>query len=159
ADVLPEMTSLPPAERDEFMVQQQSLFHTVTLRPGAAAVLRALRNAGMLLGIASNAQPYTLQEVERALEPERLALSIFNRDLCFWSFEHGFSKPDPHVFRLLTARLRLRGVQPGEALMVGDRIDNDLEPAKAQGWQTWQLTNPSNEGRAGDWPQLGEWIA
>jgi FMN phosphatase YigB (HAD superfamily) len=31
--------------------------------------------------------------------------------------------------------------------MVGDRLDNDIEPAKAHGWQTWQL------GAAGD----GDW--
>ena len=58
---------------------------------------------------------------------------MFDPELRFWSFENGFSKPDPHVFRILTARLEARGISPSETLMVGDRFDNDIEPARAHG--------------------------
>jgi putative hydrolase of the HAD superfamily len=157
-EVLPEVASLPATQQDEFLLQQQAFFHIVTLMPGAAGVLRRLRASGARTGIASNAQPYTLRELERVLAPEGLALTAFPRDLCFWSFEHGFSKPDPHVFRLLTARLRLQGVPPEEVLMVGDRLDNDIVPARAAGWQTWQFAKRPGEGD-GDWEQLGRHIA
>lgn len=160
SEVLPQVASLPAAARDDFLLQQQSLFHTVTLMPGAAAVLRSLNARGISAGVASNAQPYTLRELDAALAGERLGIALFARDLTFWSFEQGFSKPDPHVFRLLTARLKLRGIRPAEALMVGDRMDNDILPAKAAGWQTWHLSKIGRAGEgAGDWEALDEYIA
>lgn len=38
------------------------------------------------------------------------------------SFEHGFQKPDPRMF---TLALDAVGIEPGEALMVGDRASHD----------------------------------
>ena len=115
--------------------------------------------SGVEMGIASNAQPYTLRELEESLQKRRLSLAVFARELCFWSFEHGFSKPDPHVFRLLSARLRTRGVRPDETLMVGDRSDNDIEPAQGQGWQTWKLDSAREGANEGGWDRLREFIA
>jgi FMN phosphatase YigB (HAD superfamily) len=37
--------------------------------------------------------------------------------------------------------------------MVGDRADNDVEPARAHGWQTWHLAAPGTTG-GGDWNEL-----
>jgi FMN phosphatase YigB (HAD superfamily) len=110
------------------------------------------------MGIASNAQPYTLRELEGALLGRGLSLAVFTPELCFWSFEHGFSKPDPHVVRLLSARLRARGVRPDDTLMVGDRMDNDIEPARAQGWQTWKLAVAPQGPSEGDWDGLRRFI-
>ena len=93
--------------------------------------------------------------MQEALAAHGLGLDLFDRDLCFWSFEHGFSKPDPHVFQILTARLAARGIRPAETLMVGDRLDNDIEPAQAHGWQTWQL-GPAADG---DWAALARSVA
>ena len=153
-EALPELATLPPEDRDEFLFQQQTLFRTVRLMRGVAEALQLLRERGVPRGIASNAQPYTLREFESSLAGTGLAMPDFTPELCFWSFEHGFSKPDPHVFRLLTARLQARGVSPGETLMVGDRLDNDIEPARAQGWQAWQLTSLAGGADYGDWEQL-----
>jgi putative hydrolase of the HAD superfamily len=109
-----------------------------------------------LLGIASNAQANTLRELKESLAAHALGIDLFEPDLCFWSFEHGFSKPDPHVFQTLTARLAALGISPRDTLMVGDRLDNDIEPVRACGWQMWQLTaSPAEDGRiSGNWNQL-----
>ena len=157
-EIMPGLKRLPAVERDDFLFQQQSLFHDVRLMRGAADVLRFLRERGVLMGIASNAQPYTRREVDRALADEKLSLAVFTPELCFWSFAHGFSKPDPHVFRLLTARARAHGVQAVEMLMVGDRLDNDIEPARAQGWNTWRLQASSRGETEGDWGELREFL-
>ena len=89
--------------------------------------------------------------------------AVFEPDLCFWSYRHGFSKPDPHVFRILTARLEARGLRPAEILMVGDRLDNDIEPARAHGWLTWRLARAAQTDvpppAAGDWVALRRWLA
>jgi FMN phosphatase YigB (HAD superfamily) len=155
-DVLPELAHLDDGRCDEFLYRHAQLQRTVRLMPGAAEVLDALGRCDTLPGIASNAQPYTLRELDAALAGVKLNRTLFDPELCFWSFASGFSKPDPHVFRLLGARLRGRGIGPEETLMVGDRLDNDIEPARAQGWQTWRLLpGPSaNMADEGDWRQL-----
>ncbi len=53
--------------------------------------------------------------------------------VCLSSTEEGLSKPDPAIFDLALARARCA---PSNAVMVGDRIDNDISPAKQAGWNT-----------------------
>lgn len=153
-EVLPELAAFPDAAQDAFLLRQKALLHTVNLMPGAAEALVWLRQRGVPLGIASNAQPYTQHELTRALAPAGLDLAWFAPDLCFWSFAHGFSKPDPHVFRLLTSRLCARGIEAMDTLMVGDRLDNDIAPARAQRWRTWRLSSMPADAESGDWPAL-----
>jgi FMN phosphatase YigB (HAD superfamily) len=139
-EVIPNLACLPARKLDDFLLNQMQIGRTLRLADGATECLRWLNKTHHLLGIASNSQAYTLRELDAALSGAGLKLSMFDPDLRFWSFEHGFSKPDPHVFRMLTARLEARGISPAETLMVGDRLDNDIEPARAFGWQAWQLT-------------------
>lgn len=153
-EVLPAFARLPAGAREEFVLGHVQTGRTTRLFPGAAEALRQLASAGCVLGLASNAQAYTLRELDDALRSGGLGLDLFERGLCFWSFEHGFSKPDPHAFRILTARLAARGIAPGETLMVGDRLDNDVEPARAQGWQTWHLARANASKPGGDWTAL-----
>ncbi len=153
-EMIPELAALSAAARDDFLFEQAQLCHTVRLSAGVADALRAAHDRGLLLGIASNAQAYTLRELDEALAGTGLSRAIFRPTLCFWSFEHGFSKPDPHVFRLLTARLRALGIKPNETLLVGDRLDHDIEPARAHGWHTWHLQPNADSEEAGDWQSL-----
>ena len=157
AEAIPEMEPLSDAQRDDFLYQHAQLQRTVSLMPGAADVLSGLTAQRKFLGLASNAQPYTLRELEAALATAKLDRSLFRPELCFWSFMHGFSKPDAHVFRMLRARLQVLGVAPQETLMVGDRLDNDIEPARAQGWQTWRLSNDGSpdSSTTGNWRPRG----
>ena len=154
AEVVPELVRLPAAEREDFLFRQMQAGHTTAMTAGTAALLAWLKQRQYRLGIASNAQAYTLRELRNALATHALGLDLFESDLCFWSFEYGFSKPDPHVFRILTARLEARGIRPPETLMIGDRLENDIAPARAQGWRTWQL----GAGGDGDWPALRNWL-
>jgi FMN phosphatase YigB (HAD superfamily) len=132
-EVLPALVQLPAQQLDEFVLGQMQIGRTLRLAAHVADSLGRMKDKGMLLGTASNSQAYTL----------------FDPELRFWSFEHGFSKPDPHVFQILTARLEARGIRPAEILMVGDRLDNDIEPARAHGWRTWHLT-ATDKGNAKD---------
>jgi FMN phosphatase YigB (HAD superfamily) len=155
--ILP-LARLKLQQLEDFLLGQMQIGRTLRLAEGAAECLRALSEHGVLLGIASNAQDYTLHELAAALQGAGLNLSMFDPALRFWSFDHGFSKPDPHVFRLLTARLEARGISPTETLMVGDRLDNDIEPARAFGWQTWQLVSTMQNEASGNWRDLLAWL-
>ncbi len=53
--------------------------------------------------------------------------------LVFASHEAGLSKPDPRIFE---AALSKAACEPSEAVMIGDRLDNDIGPANAAGWKT-----------------------
>jgi|ERR1051325_4355371 FMN phosphatase YigB (HAD superfamily) len=159
AAVLPEFARLAAGAQEEFLFQHIQTGRTTHLHAGAAEALRWLAGNHCALGIASNAQAYSLRELAEGLGSAGLDLSAFERELCFWSYQHGFSKPDPHVFQILLTRLEARGIGPAETLMVGDRLDNDVEPAQAQGFQRWWLSeNPSSTGLAGDWKKLSEWL-
>jgi len=157
-EAVPGLAQLTAPKLDDFLYRQMHVGRTLRLADGAAECLRQWDDQGLLLGIASNAQAYTLRELTTAFEGTGLKLSRFDREVRFWSFENGFSKPDPLVFRILTARLEARGIRPAETLMVGDRLDNDIEPARAQGWQTWQLGSPEQSSPSGDWRELSAWL-
>ncbi len=149
--VLPELMTLAPDVQSEFLFQHSRLRHTLRLMPGAAEALHHLSRSGFLLGLASNCQSYSLRSFDEALAAAGLGRELFAADLCFFSFQHGFSKPDPHVFRLLAARLGIRGIAPGDAMVVGDRLDSDITPAWAQGFQTWHLARQTTQPPGGLW--------
>lgn len=52
------------------------------------------------------------------------------------SAEVGLKKPDPGIFQLA---LDMAGCEPERAVMVGDRIDNDIRPARLLGMKTIRL--------------------
>lgn len=54
-------------------------------------------------------------------------------DLVIASAEEGVSKPDRRIFEMALER---SGCKPNEAVMIGDRIDNDIVPAKLLGMHT-----------------------
>jgi FMN phosphatase YigB (HAD superfamily) len=48
----------------------------------------------------------------------------------------GYAKPDPQLFWHV---IRQAGCRPAEAMMVGDRLDNDILPAQKLGLATAQI--------------------
>ena len=93
------------------------------LRPGIGAVLYQLRQRDLLLGLAANQPARTLADMEAL----GLASLFAHREV---SGIHGFFKPDPRLFLRACEDLR---VEPSECIMVGDRIDNDIAPARMLG--------------------------
>ena len=97
------------------------LFRRDDLYPDAASCLTALRKAGIFVGIAGNQS--------RDLLDSMLGLGL-DADLVTTSEHLGFDKPSPRFFAALLERT---GFRPKDAAYVGDRIDNDVLPAKAVG--------------------------
>ncbi len=99
------------------------------LREGVPELLAELAGRGLKLGLAAN-QP---AEVIARLEAHGIAKHFASTAV---SGTHGYRKPDPRVFLHACEAL---GVEPGECIMVGDRIDCDIAPAKALGMRTVRL--------------------
>ena len=97
--------------------------------PGMHEAIRELYDAGWRLGILANQPP----EVERLLRARRL-WDLF--EVHAVSDVLGYSKPDPRLFE---RAMEKAGVSPSESLMIGDRVDNDVAPAKALGMRTMQI--------------------
>jgi putative hydrolase of the HAD superfamily len=83
--------------------------------------LAALRAAGLRIGLVSN----SARDVREFARHHGLDV-----DAGISSFHHGRTKPHASIFR---AVLDLLGVEPAEAVMVGDTIADDIEGALALG--------------------------
>jgi HAD superfamily hydrolase (TIGR01549 family) len=89
--------------------------------PDALPCLRSLRGAGFKVGVAGN-QP-------EAAETALAALGV-PADFVASSARWGVEKPDPGFFAKVA---EAAGEAPGAIAYVGDRLDNDVLPAKAAG--------------------------
>ena len=95
------------------------------LYPDAKEVLQKLRQK-YKLGIIAN-QDYGTEKrlIDFGIRPYI--------DLVIASAEEGFEKPDLRIFKLAFDRVNCK---PEEAVMVGDRLDNDIIPANKIGMTT-----------------------
>jgi HAD superfamily hydrolase (TIGR01509 family) len=96
------------------------------LREGIAGVIERLHASGLKLGLAAN-QPTRILPV---LDDAGIGRYFSHREV---SGHHGFRKPDVRLFLRACEEL---GVAPEECIMVGDRIDNDIAPARLLGMRT-----------------------
>ena len=92
----------------------------------AAETLEALKERGYYLGIIANQVQGTAQRLDDWGLLKYFAVVAASAEL-------GVAKPDPLIFE---NALELAGCQPCDSVMVGDRLDNDIRPAKALGMQT-----------------------
>ena len=109
--------------------------HEAEPLPGAAEAIAELREDGVAVGLLSNIwRPY-LTSAERHFGglwdehvPERLR---------FFSFRAGTAKPERAIFE---QALHAAGIPAERAMMIGDHLHNDIEPARALGMQTRWVT-------------------
>jgi len=94
------------------------------LYPDALACLRSVRSLGIKVGIVGN-QP-------EGVEAELQAVG-FEADFIASSTGWGVSKPSPEFFDRIIGAATLKGPS---ILYVGDRLDNDVLPARAAGMRT-----------------------
>jgi putative hydrolase of the HAD superfamily len=99
--------------------------------PDARGVLASLSRSGYPLGIVSNAQFFTPLTLEHFLPDWP-----FDNDLVVYSYRHMRAKPDPFLFEELTRGLAARGLEPADALYVGNDMLNDIATAGAAGLKT-----------------------
>ena len=100
--------------------KRNTLRNYFEIRDGIKELLASLMDEGILLGLAANQPETALKNMEQ--------LGILHyfkyREV---SGSINLRKPDP---RLLLHTCKGLGINPSEAIMVGDRIDNDIVPAR-----------------------------
>lgn len=106
-------------ERERF--GHADLFDERDLYPDAQPSIRSLRSAGYRVGIAGN-QPMQAEEVLA-----RIGLQV---DLVASSARWGVAKPNRAFFKKI---IELAGVPAPAIAYVGDRLDNDILPARDAG--------------------------
>jgi putative hydrolase of the HAD superfamily len=93
--------------------------HHFELYDEVPGVLRELAASGLRIGLISNSHR-CLTAFQEHFELEGLVAAAISGP------EHGFMKPNPSIFHAALSRV---GVQPHEALMVGDSLSQDVQGA------------------------------
>ena len=113
------------AEHEAWMPAHQVL-------ASAHALLEALRSRGIKTGVVANSWPEPARLLRRDAETFGLAELL---DAQVYSSEVGVRKPAPEIFLRALAEL---GVDPLDAMFVGDRLDTDVTGAAGVGMTTVQ---------------------
>ncbi|MFI2029853.1 HAD family hydrolase [Streptomyces buecherae] len=119
---------------------QPEHFGEEDLYPDVRSTLRQLRADGLWLGIAGN-QTVRAGEILRQLFADDV-------DLIGTSDDWGASKPDPAFFQRVGEAVPFGAA---EILYVGDRVDNDIAPARLSGMHTALV-------RRGPWATI-QWMS
>lgn len=108
--------------------------------PGSEQVLHALQQAGVRIGLLTNGAASVQRE---KIEASGLGMYF---DAAVVSGEIGSGKPDVRIFHHLLQRL---GVEPREALMVGNSLSRDIVGGKRAGLHTCWLASEGEDEPAG----------
>jgi putative hydrolase of the HAD superfamily len=127
--VAPIRTALAEAEVPEELIEDicalRLRYHRRSLvpRPGAVETLRRLREDGYLVGLIT-----VCSEDIEVLWPETAFAGLFDAEI--FSSRVGLSKPDPRIYLACCEAL---GVEPHEAVFVGDGANDELAGARRVG--------------------------
>jgi HAD superfamily hydrolase (TIGR01509 family) len=130
ADVLRELGVDDP---DAFIDAEHEVWRPAHAVLGSAqALLESLRGRGLKTGLVANSWP----EPARLLRADAAAFGLAPLlDVLVFSEEVGAAKPEPEIFRHALDQL---GVEPVNAMFVGDRLETDVQGAANLGMTTVQ---------------------
>jgi putative hydrolase of the HAD superfamily len=118
--------------------------HCLVPREGAVETLRRLREEGLGVGLITVCS----EDVETAW-PESAFAGLFDAEV--FSSRIGISKPDPRIYLACCEEL---GVEPRDAVFVGDGANDELEGARRVGMQAILI---HKAGQDPLWPDLRTW--
>ena len=120
------------------MTQAWDLAHNFDLFEDALPVIAELRRYDLRIGLVSN----TGRDLHEFVRHHALDV-----DAAISSRAHGWTKPHPTIFRAALERL---GTRPGETVMVGDSVADDIEGARALGMRAFLVD------RDGHYPEVAD---
>jgi HAD superfamily hydrolase (TIGR01509 family) len=127
------LRELGVADADSFVDAEHEVWRPAHEVLGSAqALLDSLRSRGIKTGLVANSWP----DPARLLRADVAAFGLTEQfDVIVFSEEVGFRKPQPEIFLHALAQL---GVEPENAMFVGDRLDTDVQGAAQVGMATVQ---------------------
>ena len=136
---------VPPGLLDEICaIRLEYVRRALKPRPGVVETLRALRERGQLVGLIT----VCTEDVETLWEASELA-GLFHAEI--FSSRVGVSKPDPRIYLACCEAL---GVEPRDAVFVGDGANDELAGARRVGMDAILIHRP---GEGPLWPELEDW--
>jgi putative hydrolase of the HAD superfamily len=130
----------------DFLELRRSFTREMLGRPrtGAVETLRKLRARGLLTGLIT-----VCSEDAVYVWPETPFAGLFDAEV--FSCSCGLRKPDPRIYELACGKL---GIQPGEAMFVGDGANDELAGAERIGMRAILVHRPGEEPA---WPEVHDW--
>jgi putative hydrolase of the HAD superfamily len=127
------LRELGVGEPDHFIDAEHEVWRPAHEALGSAqALLDSLRSRGLKTGLVANSWP----DPARLLRADVAAFGLSEQfDVIVISEEIGFRKPQPEIFLYALGQL---GVDPENAMFVGDRLDSDVQGAAQVGMATVQ---------------------
>ncbi len=113
-------------------------------RPGAVATLRTLRERGLSTGLIT-----VCSEDVETLWPDSEFAGLFDAEV--FSSRLRISKPDPRIYLHCCEQL---GVEPRDAVFVGDGANDELDGARRVGMKAILIHRPGQDPL---WPELLDW--
>jgi putative hydrolase of the HAD superfamily len=130
---------------DEFVGLRRDSTRTLLVpRPGALETLAELRAQGRRVGLIT-----VCSEDVPDVWSETPFVDLF--DATVFSCSVGMRKPDPRIYRLACEEL---GVEPDEAMFVGDGANDELAGAQRVGMQAVLIHRP---GEDPPWDEVRDW--
>ncbi|HEY3267681.1 MAG TPA: HAD family hydrolase [Armatimonadota bacterium] len=134
--VLPDEPAVSDFRRRRWELAAPTYYQYGVPAEGAVEALETLRGR-YRLGIIANQLPEIHAWMDRYDLDRFFEFAAYDCDL-------GFGKPDS---RLFSWALERAGCEPGRAIMVGDRVDNDVAPAKSVGMAAIRMYGRGEYGR------------
>lgn len=137
--VTENLISIPSKEypSEQVAAEFEMRMNPVWPMPGAVDMLSYFKTGGILQGIISNSQFYTLIALE-ALTGKSIDELGLHPDLLHWSYEEKMKKPGLPFYKSFIKKLNQTDskVTPAEVLYVGNDMLKDVYPADAIGFKT-----------------------
>ena len=140
---------------DEYAEKVAFFFHSclqgVAAMDTAASVVKAVAEAGIVQGILSDGQPFTLTQLLRAFQATTKLPPLgrlFAAECVILSSEVGVKKPSRTLFTTAAEAFARKGLDPSEILYVSNRWQDDLTVAKQTGFRTALFAGDKNSLQA-----------
>jgi len=143
-DVLREVGVPPDVLEDVCSIRLDYVRTCLVPRPGAVETLRALREQGYSTGLIT-----VCSEDVEVLWPDSEFAGLFDAEV--FSSSYGLSKPDPRIYLHCC---ELLGVEPRDAVFVGDGANDELDGARRVGMDAILI---HRAGQDPLWAEVVDW--
>ncbi len=140
SEVLAQLDVTPEAADEVVSLRREVTRQGLVPVTGAVETITALRGRGLKIGLIT-----VCSEDVPLLWEETPFHGLFDAEV--FSATCGLRKPDPRIYRLALDGL---GVEPEEAVFVGDGANDELAGAERMGMRAIGVDSPG--GELGDWP-------